>query len=433
MLNVVMSLLIWGTSAVVLLSILYMGGVPLPASVTGKFTFLDKSKKFEANETNSWKTYLEIFVSSFLFRVVLIFAAVVAICLFMQDTALTFEGFLDKLVIWDGQWYMSIAKGGYDEYIQDGQPITLCFFPMYSILVRVVASVVGNLKVAGLLVSALCYSAGNCFLFAFVCKSYGKEIATKAVKYLAISPWGFFFGTLMSESLFFLMISMCLYFIHENKWWQFAIAGVFCSLTRMQGVLIIIPACIQWFETYKPVEKIRQKDWKAFWQSIYSKLIFLPIPVLGIVIYLIINWKVAGDPFAFLEYQKTNWTHSYQYIGQALKLDFDNALLGELTLQRVSIWIPQMLFFLLALGLGIYGAKKHDNKLVAHLLAYAVVSYSLDWLISGSRYLLTAVPMWIILGELGNRYKRLDRAISTLSPIFMGVYFVGYLFWKHIC
>ena len=35
----------------------------------------------------------------------------------------------------------------------------------------------------------------------------------------------------------------------------------------------------------------------------------------------------------------------------------------------------------------------------------------LDWLISGSRYMLTAVPMWIILGELGSRYRKLDYVI----------------------
>ena len=99
---------------------------------------------------------------------------------------------------------------------------------------------------------------------------------------------------------------------------------------------------------------------------------------------------------------------------------------------RVSIWILQLVFFLLAVGLCVYGIKNHENKLVGYLLAYTVVSYSLDWLISGSRYMLSAVPMWIFLGALGNRFKWLDRAVTVLSPILMGIYFVGYLFMRQI-
>lgn len=427
--NIVMTLLIWGTSAIVLLSILVTGGMPFSSK---RFAFMNKSGLFQTGDSIGRKGYVELFFSTFALRVFMILFAVVAICLFMGEETLTLDAFLDKFVIWDANSYVNIAKGGYTEYLENGEPITLVFFPFYSCLIKVISVFVTDIRMAGLLTSALCFSAGCCFLFAYTCKSYGKEIAKKAVLYLSLSPFGFFFGTLMSESTFFMMICLCLYLLSKNRWFLFAVAGTLCALTRMQGVLILIPACIQWFEEYQPIERIRKRDWKAFWQSVYKKLIFVPVPILGTLIYLYVNYRVAGDAFVFLDYQRRYWNHGYQYIGEALKMDFQNALTGQLTMLRVAMWIPQLFFFLLAIGLCIYGIRKHENKLLAYLLAYAVVSYSLDWLISGPRYMLTAVPMWIILGELGSRYRKLDYAITTLSPILMGIYFVGYLFMKQI-
>lgn len=427
--NIVMSLLIWGTSAIVLLSILVTGGMPFSSK---RFSFMNKSGLFQTGDSIGRKGYVELFFSTFALRVFMILFAVVAICLFMGEETLSLDAFLDKFVIWDANSYVNIAKGGYTEYLENGEPITLVFFPFYSCLIKVISVFVTDIRMAGLLTSALCFSAGCCFLFAYTCKSYGKEIAKKAVLYLSLSPFGFFFGTLMSESTFFMMICLCLYLLSKNRWFMFAVAGTLCALTRMQGVLILIPACIQWFEEYQPIERIRKRDWKAFWQSVYKKLIFVPVPILGTLIYLYVNYRVTGDAFVFLDYQRRYWNHGYQYIGEALKMDFQNALTGQLTMLRAAMWIPQLFFFLLAIGLCIYGIRKHENKLLAYLLAYTVVSYSLDWLISGPRYMLTAVPMWIILGELGSRYRKLDYAITTLSPILMGIYFVGYLFMKQI-
>lgn len=432
MINVVMSALIWGTALVVLMSILFTGGAPIPVSWKKKGAFLDKSDNCRTGVLPSKKECFEVFGSAIVIRIVMLLFAAVAICLFMEQQSLTLKAFLDRFVVWDAQWYTSIAEGGYKKYMQDGQPITLVFFPLYSYMMRYLGIVLGDIRVAGLVISILCYAFGCCFMYAFTCRNYGKEVAKKAVLYLSISPFGFFFGTIMTEGLFFMLICMCLYFMNENKWALFAIVGIFCALTRMQGILIIIPACIHWFEEYKPIESIRKKDWKTFWQNLVKRLLWIPVPIIGILIYLYVNYRVTGDAFKFLEYQKGNWTHQYQYIGKALILDFQNAFTGDLTMLRVGLWIPQALFFLLGLGLCIYAVKRFENKLIAYLLANMVVSYSLDWLLSGSRYLLTAVPLWIILAELGTRSKRLDRAITILTPILMGIYYVGYIFWKQI-
>ncbi|MCH5264839.1 MAG: hypothetical protein J1F02_02995 [Lachnospiraceae bacterium] len=437
-LNIILSILIWGTTAALILSILTTSGLLLPsflqktAFAKKYLKFLNKTEKFQTGFSPARKTYLEVFFSTFFLRIAMVLFAAIAICLFMSEETLKLDDFLQKFVIWDANSYVNIAKGGYTEYMENGEPITLVFFPFYSALIRIISVIIPDIRLAGLVTSAICFSTGCCLLYSYVAKNYGGEIAKKAVYYLSLSPFGFFFGTLMSESTFFMMICLCLYFINENKWGLFSIAGILCSLSRMQGILIIIPACIQWFEKYQLVYHIRKKNWKQIWENVYKRFIFIPIPIVGTLLYLWINHQVAGNAFAFLDYQRRYWTHGYQYIGKAMAQNLKNAFTGGLTIQHVSIWIPQLFFFLLALGLCIYGAKRHDNKLTAYLLAYTVISYSLDWLISGPRYMLTAVPMWIFLAELGYRFKRLDRVITVLSPILMGIYFTGYLFMKQI-
>lgn len=433
--NFMISLLVWGSSFVVLLSILVTGGMPLPEKLTGRklsLSFLDKSRQYHHADIPSKKDYLEVFASAFVFRAMMLLFAIASIALFMQEESLSLQDILDKFVIWDANSYVNIAKGGYTEYLENGEPITLVFFPFYSMLIRVIMILIPNAELAGLVTSALCFSTGCCFMYAYTTECYGRQVAGKAVFYLSISPFAFFFGTLMSESAFFMMISICLYLMQKRKWWAFSIAGIFCALTRMQGVFIIIPACIHWFEEYKPLQQIRQKNWKTLWKDIYQRLVFVPLPIIGTLIYLAINQKIAGNAFAFMDYQRRYWSHGYQYIGKAMKLNIQNALTGDITMLRISIWIPQLFFFVLALGLCIYGLKRYENKLLAYLLAYTVVSYSLDWLISGSRYMLSAVPLWIFLGELGKRYPRLDRFLSILFPILMGIYYVAYFAMRQV-
>lgn len=200
----------------------------------------------------------------------------------------------------------------------------------------------------------------------------------------------------------------------------------------MQGVLIIIPACICWFESCRPIEKLRKKEWKAFWKDCYTKGIALFLPILGTLSYLLINKKVAGDAFAFTGYQRKYWYHGYMYIGKAVKNHLSHCFTNGISMTTFSMFIPQMLFFILAIVLCYYAFNKMDNMLVCYLLAFTVVSYSLDWLISGSRYMLTALPMWIILALICEKHEWIKKAIYVLSPALMGIYYVGYLFMKQI-
>ena len=107
-LNIIISILIWGTAAVVVLSILCTGGLPLPAPLGPKASFLDKTGRFRSGFAPARSDYVKIFSSAFVLRVVMALFAAIAICLFMGEETLSFEEFLNKFVIWDANSYVNI-------------------------------------------------------------------------------------------------------------------------------------------------------------------------------------------------------------------------------------------------------------------------------------------------------------------------------------
>ncbi len=52
---------------------------------------------------------------------------------------------------WDANWYLSIARDGY--FYVPGSQSSVAFFPAYPLVLRAVGVVVGDLVVAGMLVT----------------------------------------------------------------------------------------------------------------------------------------------------------------------------------------------------------------------------------------------------------------------------------------
>lgn len=187
-----------------------------------KLAFLDKSTLYRKEQYHpEQKDYIGVFWFSIAIRIGMLLFAVVAICLFMDQQTLKWNDFWNRFVIWDANSYINIAKGGYTQYLENNEPITLVFFPLYSVLIRGFHLINANAdyRVIAVFVSMVCYAIGNCFFYGFTAKRFGKNVAKTAVFLLMISPFGFFFGTIMSESVFFMMIAICLYLLQQRKWW----------------------------------------------------------------------------------------------------------------------------------------------------------------------------------------------------------------------
>jgi hypothetical protein len=169
--------------------------------------------------------------------------------LYLRDPAHAeaLHGFLGRLLgpwaHWDGVWFVRIAADGYKAH-----PHSEAFFPLYPLLVRVVAAGAGDYVVAGLIVSLACYAGAMVVLFKLARAELGPRVALWSVALISISPTALFFQAVYSESLFLLLTLLTFWWARRGRWALAGLAGLLAVLTRSSGLLLILPLAVMWWE-----------------------------------------------------------------------------------------------------------------------------------------------------------------------------------------
>lgn len=367
-------------------------------------------------------TYAKIFGAAILFRVLIY--AVSAVMIYMIAHKLTADVFFTHWTRWDANNYLRIAEGGYGAYTENGDFVTLAFFPLYPALIWVVHLFVRYMPAAALVTSSLCYGLACCYIYALARMDFDRMVSRQTVVFVSVFPFAFFYGAMMTESVFLLTTAMSLYYIRRNKWFAVGVCGALCAASRMAGILILLPAAVEWISEERIFEKIRQKQWRALGKGV---LHVLPagLAVTGSAAYLLINKIVAGDAFAFLEYQQKYWNHTNCYFGKTIGDIFTYAFSpGTGAMTRWCIWIPEAVIFAGAAVLLAVSARRGKTLYVLYTAIYIVVNCSVTWLISGARYMAAALPAFLLLTELCA-----DKRV--LRDILYGIFLLLFLFFLY--
>ncbi|MDQ3345303.1 MAG: hypothetical protein M3473_03265 [Chloroflexota bacterium] len=138
---------------------------------------------------------------------------------------------------WDACWYIKIATFGYESGEQSA-----AFFPAFPMAVRVVATITFlPYPVAGMIVPAIAFVAAVTGLVRLVETSHGIVIARRAALYLGIFPSAFFLFAPFTEALFLAAVVWTLVFARERRWLLAAMLAFVAGLTRVQGLLLVLP------------------------------------------------------------------------------------------------------------------------------------------------------------------------------------------------
>ena len=375
------------------------------------------------------KELVLIFLLALLFRV-LVFLASYAICgLFVSNVkALTAADFLHRYTAGDAQHYIDIAQQGYANLIEDGQYLMLVFFPLYPVLIKLFYVLIPNGMVCALLISWLCYAAGTACMYRLALLDYGRDVSRLSVVLLSVSPFAFFFGAAMTESLFFLTAMLTFYAIRRHNWWFTGISGVFCSLSRAAGALMLIPAFLEWYEEYKPIEALKNHD-----TAIFKRFIgFLPVFIMlsGTLVYLLINYRVSGDAFVFLKYQSEHWYQNLQFFPKSIKTLTEH-LNGDIS-TAAAIFLPGLISALVSAVIILYSSNKARLMYLGFMLVYFAYNAGASWPISLSRYLCCMFPAYFTLSAFSKKHSFVKYPLIAISAILFGIYFSGFLAWKQI-
>ncbi|MEY9968237.1 hypothetical protein ABIA33_006321 [Streptacidiphilus sp. MAP12-16] len=152
----------------------------------------------------------------------------------------------DRLLAWDGGFYLDIAAHGYPHglsYGADGQLVgnNLAFFPLYPMLVRAVHAVTGlDYGTAGIVTAQLALVAGLVVVHALVTRLYGRRTATITIVLLAgAQPMSLVFLMAYSESLFLALAAGVLLAAHRRAWLTAGLLALLAGLTRPAAVAVV--------------------------------------------------------------------------------------------------------------------------------------------------------------------------------------------------
>lgn len=369
---------------------------------------------------------LKVFALGLLFRLFMLLVMVLCSMLAGGDNGL--HGLPGQFARWDAAHYINLIDRGYTGYVEEGQHLFLVFYPLYVWAARAVRMVVPNTIIAGLLVSSLSYAWGCCYVYRIAAKLLGRQGARDSVVLLSLFPFSFFFGTVMTEGLFLLTTSAACCYAMERRWLLYGLWGALAALTRMTGVLVIIPAAVELLGELRPFERPIAQSLKRSVVGFIKRLPALLMPFLGSAGYLALNWYVDGDPFAFRAHQ-AHWFQGGMWISRVLRYLWDYFQANIASADGYAIWLPELVLFVLAFAVIFLAVDRREARpgLMVYALCYLIANYSLSWLLSAGRYMSCCFPMFIFAAMLIKDRPRLRLGVFAAQGVLLGVYFYAYL------
>lgn len=409
-------------AAMLFLRWLSQTGVELPGAISAPLPR-------RAGEKPGRDTLWRIFFVSILFRLV---TAVGSLILYncLQGASLGILDIPSLWARWDAPHYIKLVELGYSGYMENGQNLFLVFFPLYVWITRLVRLVIRDTALAGMVVSFVCFGWGNVYLYRLAAEEYGVKTAKTSLLLLWAYPFSFFFGGIMTESLFLLTTTAGLYHIRRHQWGRAAIWGILAALTRMQGVILVGAALAEICCAECPFAK-RGSDRRRVFLRIGARIPVLCAPILGSMGYLGLNYYVAGDPFAFTVMQQ-HWSQGFMWFPKVLAYLAKNAWGWYDVMTRWEMWIPELLLFPLCALLLLKSWKRHRSMLTLYGFVYFILNYCLSWLLSAGRYLACGVPLFLFSGELLAKRPKPTAAVIAIMGLLQCFFLYRYLCWGQV-
>lgn len=164
---------------------------------------------------------------------------------------------------WDVGSYRWIVENGYQA---PGNLGARGFHPLYPWLATPLASIVGSPMLALLLLSS---AASLAYVIAFdklAQMDQEADTARTSTLFMLFYPSAFILFAPYTEALFLLLSVLCFMWARQRSWWLAGLAGGLATLTRQQGLLLLLP--LAWELWLASEQNVRQslrawRDWLA--------------------------------------------------------------------------------------------------------------------------------------------------------------------------
>jgi hypothetical protein len=369
----------------------------MPTESVDSHAFAGMRARFFA--TPERRSLFRIFVYLLAIRVLLCLVALLATQFAdasLHPRAARHVGAFAAWVRWDSFWYASIAEQGYS--YSTTQASSVAFLPGFPLAIRALTVVVKSPLVAGLIVSHVASLAAIVVFWQWIRERAGLHAAERAVLWLVVFPYSFFFYTIYSEGLYFLLCTLALRAADHQRWAHAGIWGTLAALTRPMGVLLV-PA-FAWAILQAHRSGARPRPVAAL----------AALPALALAVYASYLWLRFGDPFAVITAQNVGWKAepAWNVPGRALEHLLQMLRRPETTMKIHGLVQALLPVVLIPLVVRAWRRLGGVSGVYAGLTVLIVVLFGLE---SIGRESLAAVPLFAALGlgrpRTGDHFLRL--------------------------
>jgi hypothetical protein len=318
--------------------------------------------------------------------------------------------FWQMMAQWDGEWYLRIARDGY-QWFGPATQSTVGFFPLYPVLGRCAGWLLGDLNLGFLLITNGSVALYLWFLYQLVIMEGNRDLAERALIYVASFPAALVFASFYSDATALACITGAMLYSRRGRFVLAIPLAFLAGLTRLTALAVIFPVAYEMW---------RQR---GLHRSLMA-LGFMPLGTLGFGAYL---WQLTGDPLAYFAVQRTAWFHVFTPPWETLRLALDRAS-WPLThfVTAVALLETGSILLFIILTLGIIRTRPLGDWLYGLSILLFVLIQTVDVTKgppteSAPRYLMTIVPGFIVLAQAGkNRY--LDQSVRWTFAMLQGVF-----------
>lgn len=317
---------------------------------------------------------------------------------------------------WDGVHYLSIAANGYLTNLK-----TIVLFPGYPLLIKLTTFLFGDLFFSAYLVSHLAAIGSLIMLYKFVLLLFSKEIAQRAIFYFLIFPSSFYLVAAYSESTFIFFALLSFYFSLKKRWFLASVFGFGVSLTRVMGVVIIIPLILEYLNQINFSRKL-----------IKANFLWLTLIPMGAIFYSLYLLNIVGNPFYFLDLQNTLRGTNLPINPLIVLVNYFNNLKIGFLKGDVAFMTSILLDYLLTIMVLVFSwfiFKKIRASLALYTFLIILIPVLTGSLAANQRYALAAFPIFILLAIFAkNNLVNLSLTIIFLMllAVSMTLFINGY-------
>jgi hypothetical protein len=201
-----------------------------------------------------WRGLVGVVVAS---RLVVLLAAFAGENLVARNPLLTAGDngpILRCLTTGDGWWYLGIVRDGDHAAPLDGAYHDYAFLPLYPMLVKMLSlPFPGWEGLVAVVLSNVLFAVGLVLLVRLTAPRFGEAFALRSAALLAIFPFAAVFSMAYAESLFLVLMLGAFLAAERGRAVPAGVLLALATLTRLQGVALIIPlAWILWERAGRP-------------------------------------------------------------------------------------------------------------------------------------------------------------------------------------